>query len=98
MGPPGPPEPDPETLIATLLEPANILKIPGLLTQFQNDFTTDLSPEQITDLTCLAGKVTSDQITSVQVEKSMITGPGPDNSMLADTEKVTQFLQQQLAP
>ena len=87
-----------KALVSTALTPANVLKLPGLLAQFQNDFTTDLSPEQITNLTCLAGKVTSDQITSVQVEKTMITGPGPDNSMLADTTQVTQFLQKQLAP
>ena len=86
-----------KAFLAKMLEPASLVKIPALLKQFQGDFTTDLSPELITDLTCLAGKVSSAQVTTLQLEKSMITGPGPDSSMLADTEKVKTFLQEQLA-
>lgn len=87
-----------KALIAKLLEPANIAKIPGLIQQFRGDITTDLSPELITDLACMADKVPQDQITNVRVEPDMILGTGPDSSMIADTEKVKQFLQEQLAP
>ncbi len=87
-----------KALIAKLLEPANIIKIPGLIQQFRDGFTTDLSPELITNLVCMADKVSQDQITIVQMEPNMIIGAGPDSSMIADTEKLKQFLQQQLAP
>lgn len=87
-----------KSLIAKMLEPANIVKIPGLIQQFRADFTTDLSPELITNLACMADKVPQDQITNVRVEPDMILGAGPDSSMIADTEKLKQFLQAQLAP
>jgi len=87
-----------KALIAKLLEPANIVKIHGLIQQFRNDIITDLSPELITDLACMADKVPQDQITNVRVEPNMILGAGPDSSMIADTGKVKQFLQEQLAP
>lgn len=87
-----------KAFIAKLLEPANIVKIPGLIQEFRNDITTDLSPELITDLACMADKVSQDQITNVRVEPDMILSAGPDSSMIADTEKVKQFLQEQLAP
>ena len=87
-----------KALTAKLLEPANIVKIPGLIQQFRNNFTTDLSPDLITNLACMADKVPQDQITNVRVEQDMIIGEGPDNSMIADTEKVKNFLQVQLAP
>lgn len=87
-----------KALIAKLLEPANIVKIPDLINQFKQDITTDLSPELITNLACLAGQVPQDQITTTQVDQSMILGAGPDTSMIADTAKVTQFLHDQLAP
>jgi len=87
-----------KALIAKLLEPANILKIPGLIQQFREDYITDLSPELITDLACMADKVPQDQINNFQVEPAMIIGEGQDNAMLADTGMVSQFLQEQLAP
>jgi LCP family protein required for cell wall assembly len=87
-----------KALIAKLLEPTNIVKIPGLIQQFREDFITDLSPELIANLACLAGKVPQDQITNLRVESSMIISEGPDDAMIADTEKVSQFLQEQLAP
>jgi anionic cell wall polymer biosynthesis LytR-Cps2A-Psr (LCP) family protein len=87
-----------KALIAKMLEPANIVKIPGFIQQFRDDVTTDLSPELITALACMADKIPQDQITYIQVEPAMILGAGPDNSMIADTEKVRQFLQEQLAP
>jgi LCP family protein required for cell wall assembly len=87
-----------KALTAKMLEPANIVKIPGLIQQFRDHFTTDLSPELITNLACMADKVPQNQIINVRVEQNMIIGPGPDNSMIADTEKVKVFLQEQLAP
>ena len=87
-----------KALTAKLLEPVNIVKIPGLIQQFRNNFTTDLSPELITNLVCMADKVPQDQITNVRVEQDMIIGEGPGNSMIADTEMVKNFLQEQLAP
>jgi LCP family protein required for cell wall assembly len=87
-----------KALIAKLLEPASIVKIPELIQKFNEIITTDLSPELITNLDCLADKVPQNQITNVRVERDMITGAGPDSSMIADTEKVKQFLQEQLAP
>jgi anionic cell wall polymer biosynthesis LytR-Cps2A-Psr (LCP) family protein len=86
-----------KVILARLFEPANLVKIPALIQQFRDEFTTDLSPELITDLACLAGKVAQSQITNAQVEKNMIIGAGPDTSMLPNTEMIKQFLHQQLA-
>ena len=86
-----------KALIGKMLEPANLVKVPGLIQQFRDDVTTDLSPELIPDLTCMAGKVPQSQISTAEVEAPWILGEGPNDSMLADTEKVKTFLQQQLA-
>ena len=81
-----------------MLDPANIVLVPDLIEQFNDNIVTDLSPLLIADLACMLDKVPRDQLALYQVDASMITGPGPDDSMLPDVEKVRQFLQLQLAP
>ena len=81
-----------------LLEPANLAKIPGLVEEYSKDAVTDLSPAQIVDLSCLATKLSRDQIVLTGIDQSMVTGPGPETSMLPDIQKITAFLAQQLAP
>ncbi len=75
-----------------LLEPANLGKIPGLVEEYGKDAVTDLSPAQIVDLSCLATKLTRDQIILTGIDQSMVTGPGPETSMLPDIQKITAFL------
>jgi hypothetical protein len=84
--------------LTTLLEKAIIVKIPGLIQQFRSNLITDLSPELIIDLACMASNVPQEQITTVEIEQDIITCAGPDDSMLADPIKVTQFMVKQLAP
>jgi LCP family protein required for cell wall assembly len=85
-------------LRAKALEPANIVKLPGLVDLFKNDFVTDLSPELIADLVCMVDKVPQDQLTFLEIEPAMIIGPGPDSSMLPNAQLIKTFLQEQLAP
>jgi len=83
---------------AKLLTPANIVLVPSLIETFNENIVTDLSPALIADLACMVDKVPQDQLILTQVDASMITGAGPDDSMLPDVDKVRQFLQGQLAP
>jgi LCP family protein required for cell wall assembly len=87
-----------KALRAKLLEPANIVKLPGLVDLFKNDIVTDLSPALIGDLVCMADKVPQDQLTFLGIEPTMIIGPGPDSSMLPNVQVIKTFLQEQLAP
>jgi len=81
-----------------LLSPANIVLVPSLIETFNENIVTDLSPAWIADLACMLDKVPQDQLIFSEVGASMITGPGPDDSMIPDVDKVRLFLQEQLAP
>jgi LCP family protein required for cell wall assembly len=85
-----------KTLLAKVAQPANITKIPALLDQFKSDFVTDLTPAQILNLSCMVDKIQLDQITTTQVGSDMITGTGPNGSMLPNVDKIKQFLADQL--
>jgi LCP family protein required for cell wall assembly len=85
-------------LRAKALDPATYVQIPALVNIFWNDILTDLSPSQIQSITCMLNEVPSENIKMLEIDPGMITGPGPDSSMIPDVEKVKQFLQEQLAP
>jgi LCP family protein required for cell wall assembly len=87
-----------KALLAKVILPANILQIPGIYEQLKNDIVTDLSPVQILNLICMIGEVPQDQITMSQVGPDMVTGVGPDNSLLPNIEAIKLFLAQQLNP
>lgn len=76
----------------------NLAKIPGLVDQFRDDVITDMEPGLMTDLICMLSEVPQGQITLMEIDATMILGPGPDNSMLPDVETIRTFLQMQLAP
>lgn len=82
----------------SLLEPANIVKIPSLIEKFKQNYVTDLTPDLIASLVCMLSEVPTDQIDFLEITPDMITGPGPDTSMIPDVVKVNKFLQEQLAP
>jgi LCP family protein required for cell wall assembly len=81
-----------------ILQPENIVKIPGLAEEFSKNIITDLSPSQIMSLTCMIDKIPEEQVTLVEVEETMVLGPGPENSILPNVDMIKQFLQEQLAP
>lgn len=85
-------------LRASLLEPANLVKIPSLIEKFKQYYVTDLTPDLIANLVCLLTEVPADQIAYFAITPDMITGPGPDTSMIPDAVKVNKFLQEQLMP
>lgn len=81
-----------------LLEPANFVKIPTLIEKFKENYVSDLTPELISSLVCMLTEVPVDQIEFLEITPEMITGPGPDTSMIPDVGKVNRFLQEQLSP
>jgi LCP family protein required for cell wall assembly len=81
-----------------LLEPANFVKIPSLVEKFKENYVSDLTTELISSLVCMLTEVPADQIEFLEITPEMITGPGPDSSMIPDVGKVNKFLQEQLSP
>jgi LCP family protein required for cell wall assembly len=81
-----------KAVIARIIKPANMVKIPGLLGRLQNSIVTDLSPALIASLTCLLGKVPRDRITFHTLQPEM-TNPGRDDTLLPDTSKIQAWLQ-----
>jgi LCP family protein required for cell wall assembly len=87
-----------DALHSKIMEPINFFKIPGLVSLFWDDILTDLSPSQVSNMICMLTEVPSENIKLIEVDPSMITGPGPDSSMIPDVEKVKKFMLEQLAP
>jgi len=81
-----------------VLDPTYFLKIPGLVDKFWDNILTDFSPALIKDMICMLKEVPSENISMVEVDRSMITGPGPDSSMIPDVDMVKKFIQDTLAP
>lgn len=81
-----------------MTKPENISKLPGLNSQFQQDYVTDLSPAQITSLFCLIEKVTVAKMKTNDVTPQMFTLGGPDNSFIPDVEKISSLLTTTLFP
>jgi anionic cell wall polymer biosynthesis LytR-Cps2A-Psr (LCP) family protein len=76
-----------------LLDPSIWLKVPGIILQFDELITTDLSPEQIVDLTCMIDEVPQEDITLLEIGPDMVQG-GDDGGeiMYPDVEKIIEFL------
>jgi LCP family protein required for cell wall assembly len=57
-----------QALLARLTDVSILPHIPALLTEYQNAVTTDLSPEQLVNLTCLAGKMPQGNLVFASVD------------------------------
>ena len=76
-----------------LLDPSIWPEVPGIIEQFDELVTTDLSPEQIVDLTCMIDEVSQENITLLEIGHEMVQG-GDDGVgvMYPDVEKIIEFL------
>jgi LCP family protein required for cell wall assembly len=81
-----------------MILPENITKFPNLIKQFQENFVTDFTPAQITNLFCLVQKVTLEKMKTHNVSSDMFTTGGPDNSFIPDVEKIKTLLNTVLFP
>jgi anionic cell wall polymer biosynthesis LytR-Cps2A-Psr (LCP) family protein len=62
-----------KSLREKLLSPAMIPELPGMISQFSQSVQTDLSPNEINKLLCIAQAVNSENIQMLQFPESMFT-------------------------
>ncbi len=84
-----------EAIRKKLLEPANVLRIPSLISQFSNSVTTSLSPEQIVELTCMLKTLPSDRILFYAIGPDMVSA-GQSNILYPNSDKIRQFFRDTL--
>ena len=84
-----------KAVFARMIEPANMVKLPGIVNQLQAKIVTDLSPVRIASLTCMMSQVPRANITFHALTPDM-TSPGPENSLLPDMSKIQPWLQELL--
>jgi len=82
-----------EALRQKLLDPAVMARIPDLYAQFKGVIATDLSLEQINNLTCLLKEVPSSSIVQDSVRPEW-TSPGPLGSLLWNKNNVINMLRE----
>jgi len=82
-----------EALRQKLLDPSVWVKIPQLYEQVKEAMVTDLSPEQIIQLSCLMKNLPKESIIQ-DVVKPEWTTPGPQGSLLWDSTKVLARLKE----
>ncbi|UCF27336.1 MAG: LCP family protein [Chloroflexota bacterium] len=58
-----------------ITSPAVVPRIPQIIAAFQDSILTDLSPEQLTQLACLAPKLTSENLVFTSISEDLLT-PG----------------------
>lgn len=68
-----------------LSDPSTLGHTGDLVRAFRGSVQTDLSPEQINQLTCLAGRLTTDDIVYLQWPDSMFKGARMDDPVLGNT-------------
>lgn len=78
-----------------LVDPANVANMPKLVQQFSDSYVTDMSPELVTSLICMVKQVTKDKVNFISIGPDMVSS-GTNDTMLPDTQKITQFLGEQL--
>jgi LCP family protein required for cell wall assembly len=81
-----------QALYKKLEDPAIITKIPAFFTQLTDSIVTDLSPEQVADLTCVLKNVGDANIVQTSISPDMVKdGPEP-LSQLPDLDRIKQLL------
>lgn len=72
-------------LSSKLLSPSVLPKLPELASSFQGSVYTDLGPEQIAQLTCLAIRLDPEKITYVNFTADLFTGTRVQDPVLGNT-------------
>jgi len=67
-------------------------KVPELFAQFESVITTDLSPEQLVDLSCMVDEVPKESILLLEISSEMVE-VDDEGVMHPDFEKIIEFLQ-----
>ncbi|MDM7972638.1 MAG: LCP family protein [candidate division Zixibacteria bacterium] len=80
-----------KALQAKVISAGTLTKIPALLTQFKDAVATDLSPEQLVNIACLADKVGKDSVTFATVDQPQLM-----SSTTANVDAIRSFLIQTL--
>lgn len=78
-----------------LLNLGIITKIPDLYKQFDKVITTDLTPKELVDLSCMVNTVPAEQIFTHEFTPDLITERA-DGALLPNTEKIIAFLKEAL--
>jgi LCP family protein required for cell wall assembly len=81
-----------QSIFKKLQDPAILPKIPGLFTQLADSMVTDLSPENIMDLTCVLKSVSETNIIQEYVHPDMITLGPEEGAQLPDVTKIENLL------
>jgi len=77
------------------LEPENISSMPALINSFLDDILTDLSKAEIASLSCLASKISREQITTYRIGPEMVASVGTTHGssvMLPDSEAISVLI------
>jgi anionic cell wall polymer biosynthesis LytR-Cps2A-Psr (LCP) family protein len=67
-----------QALYKKLENPATLPKIPGFFTQLSDSIVTDISAENVTDLTCVLQSVSEENIVQQKVRPEMVVS-GPES-------------------
>jgi anionic cell wall polymer biosynthesis LytR-Cps2A-Psr (LCP) family protein len=76
-------------LRSKVLSPAILLRIPDLFNQFRYGTTTDLSVQQILNLTCMVGEVPMEAVSFDTINPNMVNIQ-PDGSMLMIDKEIVK--------
>ncbi|MHC1784991.1 MAG: LCP family protein [Anaerolineaceae bacterium] len=81
-----------------ILSPSIVTQIPELINQFRYGTTTDLSVQQIVNLTCMAGSVSSQNITFESINPNSINIKDDGSMVIIDNEIVKQQFRSVFGP
>jgi LCP family protein required for cell wall assembly len=81
-----------QSLYKKLEDPANLAKIPTFFTQLADSVVTDLSAENVTDLTCMLKSVGEDHVFQERVQPDMVTAGPEAGSQLPDLARIIELL------
>jgi polyisoprenyl-teichoic acid--peptidoglycan teichoic acid transferase len=77
-----------------ILKPTNIIHAPALISDFSTSVKTDLSPQMILNLSCLAQNISSDSLHFLDI--SPMTTPIADDLLQPDLPQIREYLSNEL--
>ena len=80
-----------DAILEQLTSPSVIFSLPGLITEFGDAVTTDLSLSDMTDLTCLAGDLDISDITTIELGNPYVTSAQDSDILMPDTELISEL-------
>jgi LCP family protein required for cell wall assembly len=72
--------------------PQILMSVPDLIKEFSQTITTDLSPLEITDLSCLLNDVTMEEINYVEIDQTMVTKKADSAILQPNYAKISALL------